>query len=557
MHRKGGETIDLIAITNLPLQGAEPSADVAVGHGPKETGFAELLAAALDSERSEGKLPEAEPPKGKENRSELEQIHYGLPVEALFPPPIAMPMEAHGESGEQAVAHAEKVALADQMHPPVGTELAESGVESAAILDAMGDQSKPEPGLADAQDPTMTAKPQFKESPPPQKDTPLLGERLELPVHRFGFTRVRPGTTQGSTVPPQGQLEEDALGEAIHLEAAPAKPRQAPRGGPDHAEPAVQERGLAEAIHGQATEGVPSHEAQGEHVPESGVAQELVTVDEASSRHLSLDRDVHGQVLQRWSPTDAPGPTQDELEAAQGAEVTEPFGEAGPWGAVEDSKAAEESTAADDITNGVRGEPEEVEAEERMPAEKQALSSERKPLSSSQRIGPESPLTPDPQVASEELLEAVKSEVPLRSVLDLRQPEELLPRLVRTMESLVTEERSEVRIELKPEHLGEMRIRLSMERGIMMAEFVVQDRRVQELLSTQLPQLYAALQEQGTVLGEVMIDIGLGQEKWAAQEQPRDRMPGRGGQPRTETRAVKMATGYSSGSSWHRVDVRV
>lgn len=76
MHRKGGETIDLIAITNLPLQGAEPSADVAVGHGPKETGFAELLAAALDSERSEGKLPEAEPPKGKENRSELEQIHY-------------------------------------------------------------------------------------------------------------------------------------------------------------------------------------------------------------------------------------------------------------------------------------------------------------------------------------------------------------------------------------------------------------------------------------------------------------------------------------------------
>jgi len=39
---------------------------------------------------------------------------------------------------------------------------------------------------------------------------------------------------------------------------------------------------------------------------------------------------------------------------------------------------------------------------------------------------------------------------PLRTVLDLRQPQQVLPKLVRFMETLVTEERSEVRIELKP-----------------------------------------------------------------------------------------------------------
>ena len=124
------------------------------------------------------------------------------------------------------------------------------------------------------------------------------------------------------------------------------------------------------------------------------------------------------------------------------------------------------------------------------------------------------------------------------------------------MESLVTEERTEVRIELKPEHLGEMRIKLSMERGIMVAEFMVQDRRVQELISAQLPQLYSALQERGTVLADVMIDIGLGQEGAAQRDQHQSRSPGRGGQMRTQPESRTVGR-YTSGTSWNRVDVRV
>lgn len=131
----------------------------------------------------------------------------------------------------------------------------------------------------------------------------------------------------------------------------------------------------------------------------------------------------------------------------------------------------------------------------------------------------------------------------------------MLPKLVKTMESLVTEERSEVRIELKPEHLGELKIRISMERGIMTAEFMVESRRVQELISAQLPQLYTALQEQGTALADVMINIDMGQQQEPqAQHQS---VPNRHPQRTTESREPRKAGHYLGTSRWNRVDVRV
>lgn len=158
--------------------------------------------------------------------------------------------------------------------------------------------------------------------------------------------------------------------------------------------------------------------------------------------------------------------------------------------------------------------------------------------------------------APQNLEDGLETSMPVRSTLDVEQTEEVVPKLVETLEMLVTDERSEVRIELKPEHLGELRIKLSMERGIMVAEFMVQDRRVQELLSAQLPQLYTALQEQGTVLSDVSINIGLGQEQQTGQEQPQGRTPDRSVQPRQETPAVRGTVRYSGGSSWYQVDIR-
>lgn len=180
-----------------------------------------------------------------------------------------------------------------------------------------------------------------------------------------------------------------------------------------------------------------------------------------------------------------------------------------------------------------------------------------------ERIDPEvpkahpEPAVQPPPVKLEQVQEELEMPAPLRTVLDLRQPQQVLPKLVRFMETLVTEERSEVRIELKPGHLGEMRIKLAVERGVMVAQFLVENSRVQELISAQLPQLYAALQDQGTVLGDVMIDIGLGQDKLGRENQSQGRAPGRSGQAKAGAKETATAARYLAGSSWHRVDVRV
>lgn len=167
---------------------------------------------------------------------------------------------------------------------------------------------------------------------------------------------------------------------------------------------------------------------------------------------------------------------------------------------------------------------------------------------------------PTPQVPTEpqQLAETPEPEAPLRPTLDVRERETLLPKLVQKLESLVTEERTEVRIQLKPEHLGELKIKLSVERGIMVAEFVVQNETVRGIIASQLPQLYTALEGQGTPLSQVMIDIGLGERQ--AQEQQQSQTQAKQARAERTGRLGKLnAAGppsYLGRSVWYQVDLR-
>jgi flagellar hook-length control protein FliK len=195
------------------------------------------------------------------------------------------------------------------------------------------------------------------------------------------------------------------------------------------------------------------------------------------------------------------------------------------------------------------------EKDEAPPASKSATN-ERRPHSQDSQVLERIDMVSDPAV-EDRVSSSDGRQVPARPVLDLRDPEQVLPKLVKTMESLITDERSEVRIELKPEHLGELKIRISMERGIMTAEFLVESRRVQEMISAQLPGLYAALQEQGTALSDVSIDIGFGGEQADSQNSSQRRSTGRRGQDSPQTRDVASPRGYLGANAWNRVDVRV
>ena len=154
--------------------------------------------------------------------------------------------------------------------------------------------------------------------------------------------------------------------------------------------------------------------------------------------------------------------------------------------------------------------------------------------------------------------ESADVKTPMRAVLDFQDGENLIPKLVQRIESLVQGERSEVRIELKPEHLGELKIKLSMERGIMVAEFVVQNQAVGEVIASQLPQLQTALQGQGTLMADVSVSIGLAHKGPDDEGQPRSRQSSQQSHGRLQKASTSESErAYLGRSAWNQVDVRV
>ncbi len=169
-----------------------------------------------------------------------------------------------------------------------------------------------------------------------------------------------------------------------------------------------------------------------------------------------------------------------------------------------------------------------------------------------EELGPVEFRVHEPQVARADV------EPQIRTVLDLQDRSQLIPRLVQKMESLVQGERSEVRIQLKPDHLGEMKIKLSLERGIMVAEFMVQSEAVGEVIASQLPQLQTALQNHGSNIADVSVSIGLSHKGPDDQGRPGSKQPGHNGSGRLQKGTVsRQGQAYLGRSIWNQVDVRV
>lgn len=153
--------------------------------------------------------------------------------------------------------------------------------------------------------------------------------------------------------------------------------------------------------------------------------------------------------------------------------------------------------------------------------------------------------------------ELAKEENLRSEIMDL-QDSATIPKLAENIQTLIREDRSEVRIQLKPDHLGDMRIKLSLEKGIMVAEFVVENETVKEIIASQLPQLHTALQDQGAQVGEMMVNIGFQNQE--QNEEP----PSRSRQPQQQTRmqasgttSQKDTSAYLGRTTWNQVDLKV
>lgn len=85
--------------------------------------------------------------------------------------------------------------------------------------------------------------------------------------------------------------------------------------------------------------------------------------------------------------------------------------------------------------------------------------------------------------------------------------ETIMDQIVSQATLKVSEEHQEINIQLKPDFLGRVNIKLAVEKGIVNAEFLADSQVVKETISASLPQLRLNMQELGMTLGDVSVNL--------------------------------------------------
>jgi len=87
---------------------------------------------------------------------------------------------------------------------------------------------------------------------------------------------------------------------------------------------------------------------------------------------------------------------------------------------------------------------------------------------------------------------------------------QVMEQIVRGIELNLKGEYGEIRLQLKPDSLGEVEVRIASNNGIVSAEFIAESQRVKALIEAGLPQLKQQLIEQGLNVQELSVQVGGG-----------------------------------------------
>lgn len=87
----------------------------------------------------------------------------------------------------------------------------------------------------------------------------------------------------------------------------------------------------------------------------------------------------------------------------------------------------------------------------------------------------------------------------------IQNAEPIISQIVERLSFRVNNGGHEVQIQLKPDYLGSLNIKLTLESGVVTAEFTAENPMVSELIQAALPQLRLSLQQLGMNLGEVNV----------------------------------------------------
>ena len=90
-------------------------------------------------------------------------------------------------------------------------------------------------------------------------------------------------------------------------------------------------------------------------------------------------------------------------------------------------------------------------------------------------------------------------------------PQNVMEQIVNHMRFEVRGDIAEIRIQLRPEHLGDVALRIATQNGIVVAQFVAESQRVKEIIESNFSQLRDALEQQGINISEIEVSVAQGE----------------------------------------------
>ncbi|MDR1532559.1 MAG: flagellar hook-length control protein FliK [Clostridiales bacterium] len=113
-----------------------------------------------------------------------------------------------------------------------------------------------------------------------------------------------------------------------------------------------------------------------------------------------------------------------------------------------------------------------------------------------------------------EQLQAARAETQavIRANVSAVATQDIMDQIVERIKIDVRPNISEIKITLKPEHLGDVSMKVSMENGLVTAQFVAENQRVKELIESNFNQLRDFLQQQGLDVSSLSVSVGQKQD---------------------------------------------
>lgn len=93
------------------------------------------------------------------------------------------------------------------------------------------------------------------------------------------------------------------------------------------------------------------------------------------------------------------------------------------------------------------------------------------------------------------------------------KPQEVINQVIEKAKISITPEKSEMVLELKPESLGKISLKVATERGIVVASFVAENQQVKDIIEANMQLLKESLQKQGLAVQSFSVSVGNGESQ--------------------------------------------